>query len=419
MCRIIKVMSTTDSTIIPCTKQRTKLTSCRSNKHISTSAQSNNCKGLYGDDRDLTCHLSEEHNLESTIPSCVRSLSLMLGKRRLSVTLEGKFFRVLPSDQYRIYLLRICALIMIGFLAHIIRRFPYHHITIIGNSVYSKVAASTLSSCGVPFALCRGNNRISYYETENGKEVAFEGPSAKEFLETIKSSESSIPVIPLSSSEISKVEQHTGLKNLAKIQAAVLSHFPDKNGVHLANLSDIISGVKPNHNPVMHVKKFFGNLYYIMTTNEIWLTQLIISDTVVPLQPGEIISTSYGSVVREGLMSTPTSLDYNITSEEDRQIITQPSCRTELIRKDSYSVEIDLGIKQLSRPRGVLMSESVDSDLATDDSTNVPLTESIIYSLNRPRPFIYNSINVVHPFHLPMTWDPFLTMMIVTRGLLL
>jgi len=287
---------------------------------------------------------------------------------------------------------------MIGFLAHVIRRFPYHHITIIGNSVYSKVAASTLSSCGVPFALCRGNNRISYYETDNGKEIAFEGPSAKGFLENLNSVGSSIPVIPLSSSEISKVEQHTGLKNLTTIQAAVLSHFPNKNGIHLANLSDIISEVKANHNPVMHVKKFFGNLYYIMTTNEIWLTQLIISDTAVPLQPGEIISTLYGSVIE-----TPSSLDYNITSEEDRQIITQPSCRTELIRKDSYSVEIDLRIKQLS----------------TDDSTNLPLTESIIYSLNRPRPFIYNSISVVHPFHLPMTWDPFLTMMIVTRGLLL
>lgn len=378
MCQIIKVMSTADSTII-----RSKL----------RSEQSNNCKRFHGDDLDSTYHLSEEPKLESTISSCVRSLSLILGKRKLSVTLEGKFFRVLPSDQYRICLLRICALIMIGFLAHIIRRFPYHHITIIGNSVYSKVAASTLSSCGVPFALCRGNNRISYYETENGKEVAFEGPSSKGFLENLNGVESSIPLIPLSSSEISKVEQHTGLKNLDTIQKAVLSHFPDKNGVHLANLSDIISGVKPNHNPVMHVKKFFGNLYYIMTTNEIWLTRLIISDTVVPLQPGEIISTSFGKVIE-----APSSFDYNITTEEDRQIITQPSFRTELIRRDSYSVEIDLVIKHL---------------------TNVPLTESIIYSLNKPRPFIYNSINVVHPFHLPMTWDTFLTIMIVTRGLLL
>ena len=370
-------MFTTDSTNTRPPKRGTKLTFHPPPKTPSTFAESSRSSTLY----------TPVDESDPLIPSCVRSLSSMLDKRRLSVTIDGEFFKVLSLDQYKINFLKICSLILVGFLAYVIRRFPYHPITIIGNTVYSRVAASTLLSCGVPVALCAGNNHVSYYETENGKEVPFEGPSPRIFLDNVN--QGLVPMIPLSSAEISKVEEHTGLKHLSTIQTAILSHFQIKDGVYLSDLGNIIAGVKPNHNPVMQVKKFFGNLYYIMTTSEIWLTRLIISDTVMSLQPGEIISTLHGKV------SEITS-SYNITDEEDKQIITQPTSQTELIRRDSYNVGLDLVIKQL---------------FTADD-----YTESIIYSLNHPRNFIHNSICTVHPFHLPMTWDPFLTMMIVTRG---
>ena len=324
-------------------------------------------------------------------PSCVLSLSSILQKHKLAVTPEGKFYRVLPYNRYRKHLLQMCSLIMIGFLLHLIRRFPYHHITLIGNSVYSKVSASTLLCCDIPFALCKSNNRITYYETENKKEVAFEGPSLVTFLETLNPTKTLIPVIPLSNEEILKLEQHTGLNNLTTIQTSILSNFTIRNGVYLADLPNIVNSVKPDHNPVVHIKKIFGNLYYVTTTNETWLTRLIITDTVIPLQPGEIISTLYANITET------SSSDYNIAANGDKQIIFEPSSQTELVRQDSYIVNPDLSIKHFTY----------------DD-----LKESIIYSLNPPRPFIHNSIYLIHPFYLPTTWDPFLTIMIVTRSLL-
>ena len=329
--------------------------------------------------------------LKQQPPSCVRSLSLILGKRRLAIDIEGKIFRVLIGNKYKAYLLRICALIMVGIFAYIIRRFPYYNVTIIGNTVYSKVTAFSLSKCGVPFALCRENNRISYYETVDGREVPFEGPTCRSFLENISMGEKLSPMIPLSGEEIERVEKHTGLKNLGVIQEKILSIFNKQSGVNIANISDIIDEVKPINNPVMHVKKFVGGLYYIMTTDKIWLTRMIISDTVVPLQPGEIISTLYGKVAEK------TSSSYDIRNVGDTRVVTRPHCETELVRRDSYIVGLDLTVKQ--------KTENVHDD------------ESIIYSLNRPRPFIHNSINMIHPFHLPATWDPFLTMMIVAQGL--
>lgn len=322
--------------------------------------------------------------------SCVRFLLNIIGDYNIIVTVDGDIFKILPN--YRSQILNLCGLIIIGFIAHIIKNFPYYPITVIENTLYSRIVASTLASHKIPFILCKGNNITSYYGIDNGNQISFEGPNFNFFLNSYNEK---IPIIPCSKEDIIKLEQHTGLTNLYNIQNEILSNFDKNNNIYIGNIYDIINTKLHTYNPIIGIKRFIGNLYYIMTTTEIWLSQIIITDTVFHLQPTEIISTI-------NAISVDNASDYyNIYHKSDNIcIITEPNVKTQLQRINKYLVNNDLTIKLLFE----------------NHSDNVE--ESPIYNLYNPRPFNYDNLYIIHPFHLPTNWDIILNIMIVTHGLI-
>lgn len=403
--------------------------------------------------------LVNENNDKSIESSCYSILNNFTNKNRIKIDISGKIFQILPEDNYKIRVLKLCGLIMVGILAHMIRQFPYYPITIIGNTVYSKVIAASLISYNSNnvIAICKSNKRISYYETDDGKELPFEGCSVNFFLNSDKSR--IIPVVPNSMEDLTKLEQHTGLKDLSQIQQSILSQFKKENSadIYLANLEDLIINDEPTsnslrnispksvsiHNPVIQIRKFWGNLYYIMTSNEVWLTRMVISDSAAPLQPHEVVSGLYGTIIPRSNPSYSIDINNNVCS------ITEPTMKTVLQRQNSYIVGIDFSIKslhieaqqssitkgstvpfsklntgfQLAKRPSVVSQPSDEAGLQLDQELGISqwTTESVIYNLQKPRPFSKqskdNGIYLVHPFHLPPSWDPFLTIMIIARAL--
>ena len=300
--------------------------------------------------------------------NCIYILSQFLKNHKLSINLDGKIFKMLSQIEYKLCLLRLISLVIIGFLAHIIRKIPYHPITIMGNTIYSRVAAYCLSQHNISYILCKGTNQIPYYQTSRGDEIAFEGPNPNYF-----SQDMIIPLISYSSEELNKIEKHTNLKNLHHIQTQILSKFATQNNVHLLNLNHITQNNTSYQNPVIDIKHFCGNLYYVMTNNDIWITHLIISDVVSSLQTGEII-TGFDGYIKNKSQNT-----YAIEKFSDHCLIRHPQYKMTLHHKDMYKVEADLSISHL------------------DDKND----NCIIYCLKNPRPWYNHGINILHPFHLP------------------
>lgn len=320
--------------------------------------------------------------------NCIYIISQFIKNHKFSINIDGKIFKILPLVEYKIRLLNLISLMMIGFLAHIIRKIPFHPITIMGNTIYSRVAAYCLSQHDISYVLCKGTNQITYYQTINGDEIAFEGLSPKHFSQDME-----IPLIPHSIDELTILEEHTKLKNLEHIQKLILSKFNIKDGVHLLNIKDInttTTNTVIHKNPIINIKHFCGNLYYIMTNDDIWISRLIISDIVTSLQSDEII-TGFRGITKE----QPND-KYEIHKFPDHCIINQPEFQTTLYNRQMYQVLSDLSISTLH-----------------DDDDNC-----IIYSLKIPRQFDINGINILHPFHLPIKWDPFLTIMIIVYALM-
>lgn len=339
-------------------------------------------------------------DMSSTV-SYIETMTKFLRARNLVINIEGKIFKVLPPLEYKNRILKLCGLIMTGVLAHIIRRYSYHPITVTGNSIYSRVIAGTLTQAEIPFVLCKGSNRISYYETENGKELAFEGQTTQFFTNEL---DRQITLIPHQASEIKALEAHTHIKDLTRAQKSVLSRFNCDRGSYSTTLSNILTTNLELKNPVIHIRRFYGGLYYVVTTNEVWLTHTIFSDNVAPLQPGEIISGLYGKQV-----SAPT-LAPAIKYAPDTCIITELNNEITLSRSNLYHVTEDLSIKPVA-----INPVSINPMI---DTTNND--ECIIYSLQQARRFtpVQSRFYIIHPFHLPATWDPFLTIMIIVQGMM-
>ena len=320
---------------------------------------------------------SETHN--------THSIFRLLKSRNIMIDLNGRLFRVLPPFDYKIRIMKLMALVMIGFLAHIIKQIPYFPVTVTGNSIYSRVVAACLSRHRIPYVLCKGHNRIGYYEITDGTELAFEGPSPRYFH---NAKDRVVPLIPHTPAELSRLQEHTTLSSLAALQDKLLSSYPDKNGVHIASMRELIHDGTGARSPIINIRRFCGNLYYIATTTETWLSRIVISDNVLPLQPGEIVSGLGGASV------LGTYSQYDIYRESQSCTITEPTSETILRRSTTYEVLSDLTIQ----------------GHCTDTQ------ECILYSLQTPRPFHHNSLCMIHPFHLPLSWDPFLTIMLVTLG---
>lgn len=365
--------------------------------------------------------LSQSENGSSLIElgetcNCIFFQRNLCKKYSILIDLDGRIYKILDSNVYKRNLLKLCSLIMIGFFARIIRGFPFYPVTVVGNTVYSQVVAATLARCHIKYALCKSDHRITYYETDDGQEIPFEGPSPNHFPSKV------VSMIPLSTEELIQLEKHTALHNLDKIQNQILESFTRKDDVRIVNTSDIIHQQGNNdsikscnydyHSPVMRIQRFAGNICYVMTYNAIWLTRLVIMDKVSPLQPGEIITGLYGNItpdpadhhsinILDQVFNNRTAIQkYTIVNKQTSCTVIEGETITRFERFPLYHVLSDLTIKSIIHDK---------------EKSH----ESIIYNLDNPRSFSKDApIVLIHPFHLPPSWDPFLSIMIITRALI-
>jgi hypothetical protein len=330
-----------------------------------------------------------------------------LDDHQLIVDIDGNFSKRDQTEKikYKIILLNLMALMMIGFIAHIIRKIPYCPVTVIGTTFYSRIISLCMSKHNIPHIMCKCPNRTVYYNTENGYEIPFDGPS-QYFSE--ESNRELIPIIPHSIDQLKNLETHTKLENLSDIQENILSGFPTKDGIHFYQSSDFVSNTDKMKNPVTMIKRCFGDLYYIITCTDVWLSRFIVSDIVATLQPNEIVSCLYGKrscgsstgysgvlgKISPSLIPVDTIKEYDIQQSINKCIIREHEITTELFRYSGYYVNLDLTIKAVK-------------DVGPE------YNECLFYNLEHPRPFSQGPLYIVHPYHLPPTWDPFLSIMIV------
>lgn len=298
----------------------------------------------------------------------------ILRKHNIRVTIEGKTFRYLSAPVYRIQLLKCIALILVCIVTYMLRQLPYHNITIISNTVYGRVAAACLSQHNIPYVICRGNNIHTYYETEDGEEINFNGPRDLNLSEETY-------LIPHSEEELEELRRYTSLPHLQNLQ----NHLYKDEKIRLDTLiyTDKIKG------NIITAKSISNNIYYIVTQDEAWLTRCIITDNVCSIQPGDIITELRYKIIPE------LNIGRRVIREDDTCVVIEPDKTAILSHCPSYKIKEDLSLHPLSK---------------FDDE--IP---GVFYQLENPRPFN----NVVHPFHLPKTYDPFLTIMLVTLGIVL
>lgn len=323
-----------------------------------------------------------------------------LKRNNIFLDINGKFYKILEPLNFKTKMLKIISLILIGFIASIIKRITFYPITIIGNTVYSRVAASYIKRRGKKYAICKTNNRIYYYNTKDNEEIAFEGERTKSFIEdNIKTT----VIIPHTDKELLQLQKHTKIQNLSEIQDKVLNYFEKDDNIYFQKFENIVHDEKDAKNPIIFVKKLCKNLYYIRSINEVWITKLIIGDSVSPLNINDTILCLSKSI-------------YNLDNE-NRNTLYKDNCVTIndfnktyfLTKYSGYLVNNDLSLS------------SFDNDEENDNNEENELVhdkETIIYSLNKPRSFIKNNIINIHPFHFNQTFDPFLTVMILTESLI-
>jgi hypothetical protein len=292
--------------------------------------------------------------------SCYQRVHKFLHKKAIVIDQSGT---ITTEAEYQKRTVKVAALLLLAAVGFVIQRYKYCHVTVLGSTVYSRLIAATLSKFKVSHKRCKGNNRISYYETTDGSEIPFEGPSANFFSEEL---DNVISFIPCSNIQLSHIAAHTRLSTakLSSIQDNIVRKF--QNGV---TMKELLYYDNEMYDPILKIIPFFGKLYFVITPSGCWITNKIISDIVLPLQRDDQISGLY----------------------------PDPKQDIPVKRLIGYSVQPDLQVKSLLK----------DEDKSC-----------ILYSLTKPRPFVRNNIYSIHPFHLPETWDPFLTIMITTLAVI-
>ena len=319
--------------------------------------------------------------------SSTNILGSILRNRGIVINQDGICFKVGYVTEYRIKIMKLIVLMVSAIISHIIKGIPYHHVTILGSGVYSEVVSNCLTKHNVSYIVCRRIGKKSYYEIDNGIEIPFEGTSPYYF-DFIES-----PIIPHTNEELLELENHTGLSGLDQIQDEILEKFSAQDGVHIFTQNIINqwgNNIQIRSGSPIHIAKFTENLYFVMIDGHIWLSHTIISEQASELQRGDHISCLYGDIIQE------CGTEYNIVRTPESCIVYDPYNMTTITRRVNYRVENNLSIHMIN-------------------SNNE--NEAIIYSLENPREFRSKSMYMIHPFHLPCTYDPFLTIMIITLAL--
>ena len=311
----------------------------------------------------------------------------------------NKYIILSPNIYNKIITYLISLFISIEILL-IIKKYTYHIITITNDNIYSRVIAQCYYNHNIKFTLCKSNNRNIYYNVDNNLEIPFHNANFNNNF-TNNNFTNNIRIIPNSKSDIEKLKTHTNLSNLEQIQNYILNKYNSQ-----INISNIAYNKSADNNQIISVKKFFGGLYYITTNNNIWISKYVLNDDPLPLTCSDIVIAITSTI--------NPNIDPSINPNIDNLLITQNSCKifekNNIITLDNssyYIVNNDLSINYIK-------------DLSNNLSNNLSKTyESQIYHLKNPRNFMNNGNYMIHPFHVPFTWDTYLSLMIIGLGIII
>jgi len=304
--------------------------------------------------------------------------------KNIKVDINGNVYRILSLAEYRLKLLELSTIIILAFFVYVFQHVKYVPVTVIGNTVYAKIIAATVHQQQIEYRLCKTNNRAIVYETSDGNLIPFEGITSAII-------EKNLPVIVCDDKDLLRLEEHTDLDNLAEVQQVVLEHFEQVDDTYIANLNELLADVEYDA-PIISMERIAPSLYYIRTTEDMWLTNFILSDMVEPLQVGETIIGCVVDHVTDAILTNKL-----VQRTSDSVIICDGSQTIVVTNKALYYVEDDLSIMSYPRHK---------------------LAESKLYSLEPARPFATGDIYIIHPFHLPSMLDPLLPIMIVTTAII-
>ena len=311
----------------------------------------------------------------------------------------NKYIILSPNIYNKIITYLISLFISIEILI-IIKKYTYHIITINNDNIYSRVIAQCYYNHNIKFTLCKSNNRNIYYNVDNNLEIPFHNANFNNNF-TNNNFDDSIKIIPNSKSDIKRLESHTNLSNLEQIQNYILNKYNSQ-----INISNIAYNKSADNNQIISVKKFFGGLYYITTNTNIWISKYVLNDDPLPLTCSDIVMAITSTI--------EPNIEPLINPNINNLLIKQNSCtifeKNNIITLDNsshYIVNNDLSINYIND-----LSQKLSKDLSKT-------YESQIYHLKNPRNFMNNGNYMIHPFHVPFTWDTYLSLMIIGLGIII
>ena len=200
---------------------------------------------------------------------------------------------------------------------------------------------------------------IAYYKSSKKKTISI-NPKVKDFInETIE-------FIPLSEDELEVLSDHLNL-DVKPIQEQVLSLMPEINGYHIIRgnyLDDEVYNM--NHYKIKKIIKIHDYLYKVITNEETFYTNLILSDETLALQIGDVLNGMYYCTTDEQVYT------------ENKYVVNQFNTLSSLSK----------GLKK--------------------DIVHLPF-----YTMDVPRQGL-----ICHPFHLPKSKDPILSLLIMVQVLI-
>jgi hypothetical protein len=319
----------------------------------------------------------------------------------------NKYIILSPNIYNKIITYLISLFISIEILL-IIKKYTYHIITINNDNIYSRVIAQCYYNHNIKFTLCKSNNRNIYYNVDNNLEIPFHNANFNNNF-TNNNFHNSIKIIPNSKSDIKRLESHTNLSNLEQIQNYILNKYNSQ-----INISNIAYNKSADNNQIISVKKFFGGLYYITTNTNIWISKYVLNDDPLPLTCSDIVMAITSTINPNIEPVINPNIEPVINPNIDNLLITQNSCtifeKNNIITLDNsshYIVNNDLSINYIND-----LSQKLSKDLSKT-------YESQIYHLKNPRNFMNNGNYMIHPFHVPFTWDTYLSLMIIGLGIII
>lgn len=239
-------------------------------------------------------------------------------------------------------------LILVAIYLHIINMFECIDYTVIGNGFYARIVCDTLRNIGKKVKFIPYDNKIKKYLVQ-GKPEFFE-----DFDITYNKKHFYVPFNKLNKEEIKLLEKHTNTKNLDKWQNYVCDTLYNFDGVSSINISSL-----PKHDTYFNTGLIlnFNDFALISSIMSTWKTKHVIFCSA-EIKPYDII------------------VSYHMSKNMKQYSL------------ENYIVDKNLGIHKLC------------------DTLDI---KSPVFSLKFPRKFTGKTI---HPFYLPPSVDPILSMII-------